>query len=194
MPIDDNPDSLLARWRAGDQQAASELFQRYATRLVALARGRLSEKLSSRVDAEDVVQSAYRSFFAESGAGRFQVERGGDFWQLLVTITLHKLQHHVARHTAQKRAVAREQTFGSEDSLHGIQADVFAKEPSPVEAMALADELQQVMARLEPYQRAMLELRLQGNSLAEIAAESQCSVRTVIRVLGRAKALLEEQP
>ena len=31
---------LIARWRTGDQQAASELFHRYAAQLIALASGR----------------------------------------------------------------------------------------------------------------------------------------------------------
>src|ERR1700679_4129725 len=57
---------LLARWRAGDQQAATEMFHRYANRLILLARSRLSPRLSHRVDPEDVVQSAYRSFFADT--------------------------------------------------------------------------------------------------------------------------------
>ena len=51
---------LLARWREGDQQAATELVQRFTERLLALARGQLSEKLAARVDPEDVVQAATR--------------------------------------------------------------------------------------------------------------------------------------
>ena len=35
--------TLLARWRDGDQQAAAELFQRYAAQLIALAHQRLSD-------------------------------------------------------------------------------------------------------------------------------------------------------
>jgi RNA polymerase sigma-70 factor, ECF subfamily len=57
---------LLARWRSGDQQAAAELFRCYAGRLAALARSHLSRKIGQRLDAEDVVQSVYRSFFADA--------------------------------------------------------------------------------------------------------------------------------
>lgn len=48
--------NLVARWREGDQRAATELFQRYANHLVALAQQRLSVKLASRVDPEDVIR------------------------------------------------------------------------------------------------------------------------------------------
>src|SRR6202022_1988105 len=103
--------NLVARWRAGDQQAAAELFQRYADRLIALARSRLSARLARTVDPEDVVHSAYRSFFADPRAGRYDLERGGDLWRLLVAITLHKLYHQVDRSKAAKRNVDREVSF-----------------------------------------------------------------------------------
>ena len=189
---DDQSSDLLARWRNGDQQAAAELFCRYADRLIALARSRLSAKLAHRIDPEDVVQSAYRSFFAQTRADRYDLQRGGDLWQLLVTITLHKLQHHVRRLHTGKRAVDREQNFGSEDSLLGIQMQALGNEPTPLEAVALADLLQQVLQGIEPRERRMLELRLQGYNLEEIAAETQRSRRTVRRVLDEVKQRLEQ--
>src|SRR5262249_2867338 len=116
----DNPaGDLLARWRDGDQSAAHDLFQRYASRLNGLARSRLSSRLASRVDAEDIVQSVYRSFFARACEGQYELARGGDIWRLLVAITLHKLSDEVRRNTAGKRAVDHEQGFGGEDSLQG---------------------------------------------------------------------------
>ena len=59
----DSSVELTDRWREGDQQAANLLFRRYSERLIALVRCHLSEKLARRLDPEDVVQSAYRSFF-----------------------------------------------------------------------------------------------------------------------------------
>jgi RNA polymerase sigma factor (sigma-70 family) len=185
-------DSLVARWREGDQQAAAELFRRYAERLTGLARSRLSAKLAQRVDAEDVVQSAYRSFFADTREGRYDLERGGDLWRLLVTITLRKLYHQVDRSTTAKRDLRREQSFSSEDSLLGLQAHLRSNEPSPVEALALADQLEQTMRRLEPHQRRILELRLQGYNVEEIAADAGCSVRTVRYGLKEIKQQLEQ--
>ena len=188
----DHSADLVARWRRGDQQAATELFHRYAERLIALARSRLSAKLAQRIDPEDVVQSAYRSFFGDARDGRYHIHAGGELWQLLVTITLHKLQVQVQRNTRQKRSVDRERNFGSEDSLVGLQAQVLSQEPSPVEAVALSDELEQLMRLLEPVERRMLELRLQGADVYEIAADTNRSVATVYRVLERVKQHLEQ--
>src|SRR5271163_4177723 len=94
-PRDERSDDLVARWRAGDQRAATELFHRYASRLILFVRSRLSGRIARRLDPEDVVQSAYRSFFGGTRDGRYVPHRGGDLWQLLVVITLHKLQLQV---------------------------------------------------------------------------------------------------
>jgi RNA polymerase sigma-70 factor (ECF subfamily) len=182
---------LVARWREGDQQAATELFRRYANRLIALARSRLSTKVAQRVDPEDVVQSAYRSFFAGTREGRYDLERGGDLWRLLVEITLHKLYGQVRYHSRSKRAVGREQGLGSDEKFLQMHAHVTTHEPSPVEALSLVDQLQQLMRRLLPQHRRMLELRLQGCNVDEIADATDSGERTVRRVLDRVKVLLE---
>jgi RNA polymerase sigma-70 factor (ECF subfamily) len=185
--------NLVARWRGGDQLAAGELFHRYAAQLIALARTRLSAKLAPRIDPEDVVQSAYRSFFHGTRDGRYDIRRGGDLWQLLVVITLHKLQHQVRRNLAAKRSIHREQSLGGEHSLFGLQPEVLAQTPSPVEALTLAEELEQLMRRLEPLHRRMLELRLQGANVDEIATDTQRCPGTVRRVLERIKQQLQQR-
>jgi RNA polymerase sigma-70 factor (ECF subfamily) len=188
---EDSCANLVARWRAGDEHAAAELVQRYTTRLVALARSRLSGNVAHHVDPEDLVQSAYRSFFSKARRDSIEIEPNGDLWQLLVTITLHKLHNQMKRVTAQKRAAQKEQSFGSEDSLLGLRGLALGGDPSPVEALALVDLLEQVMRSLEPAERRMLEMRLQGYTLAEVAAEVRCSERTVRRTVAEIKERLQ---
>ena len=142
------------------REAAYVLFDRYADQLIALARSHLSAKMSQRIDPEDVVQSVYRSFFDRARKGTFDFESGGDIWRLLVAMTLHKLRDQVDWQTAAKRSVDAEIHFGSEDSLFGIQASAFSRNPSPLLTAVLADELTGIMQSLEPVQRRMLELRL----------------------------------
>jgi RNA polymerase sigma-70 factor (ECF subfamily) len=184
---------LVAQWRDGDERAAGELFRRYAERLVALARSRLSARLARHVDPEDVVQSAYLSFFAGARDGRYVFRHSGDLWRLLVAITVHKVHHQVERHTAGKRDVARECHFGGESSLFALQGRLWDREPSPSEALALTDTLEQVLRGLEPRERRMVELRLQGFSQDEIAADVHRSERTVRRVLDRVKQRLRRE-
>jgi RNA polymerase sigma-70 factor (ECF subfamily) len=186
------PAELVARWQQGDQQAATELFHRHVHGLVALAQTRLSSKLSQRIDPEDVVQSAYRSFFAGTRDGRYDLQRGGDLWQLLVTITLHKLHNQVRHNLARKRAVNQEQWLDRNLDPGEMPTAMMAQEPSPLEAVTLIDEVEQLMRGLNPEQRPILQLRLQGYDLREIANETQFSHRTVCRVLERVRQQLEQ--
>jgi RNA polymerase sigma factor (sigma-70 family) len=187
---DEHSGDLLARWRQGDEQAAAEIFRRYTDRLIALARSRLSAGLTQRIDPEEVVQSVYRSFFADSREGRYHLERGGDLWRLLVTMTLHKLGDQVRRNTSQKRAAQREEDFNGVDAP-AFEDQLLAHEPTPLEAAALADELEQVMRRLDGRERRVLELRLQGYTIDEIAAQVGCGERTVRYLLKEITQQLE---
>src|SRR3954470_15847496 len=82
---------LLERFRAGDDQAAAELFDRYFRRLTALARSRLAPRLARRTDPEDIALSVYRSFFVAARGGHYTLGRGGDLWRLLAAMARHKL-------------------------------------------------------------------------------------------------------
>jgi RNA polymerase sigma-70 factor (ECF subfamily) len=187
---DERSVELMARWRQGDQEAASGLFRRYADRLIALARRRLPARLAQRVDAEDVVQSVYRSFFEAAREGRFELQRGGDLWRLLVAITLHKLHHQIRRCTAGRRSIDRELSLEDCEEREGLPSQALAQGPSPVEALAVAEVVEQIMSQLAPLERRMFELRLQGYDLYEIAALTDRCQRTVRRVLDRVKQQL----
>ncbi len=184
--VDISSTELLTRWRAGEPRAADELFGRYTGRLVAMARRRLSARLARRVNPEDVVQSAYRCFCAAVRDDRVVLRRSGDLWRLLATITLHKLHRQVERHTAARRAVGREQAFGGESSL-GALGGAAARSPDPAEVVAVIEELERVLEGLSPLHRRMVELRLQGHRIEEIATACDRCERLVRRVIDRVK-------
>jgi RNA polymerase sigma factor (sigma-70 family) len=178
---------LLERFREGDDLAAEALFSRYFERLTSLARSRLSVRLASRTDPEDIVMSVYRSFFVGARMGRFTLSRGGDLWRLLASITKHKLLRQARHHGAERRSVDVETQLAPDDDgrFPGRPLD-----PGPEDAVALADELEWVLAQFDPFVRRVLELRLQGAQLAEIARDTARSERTVRRVLGQVRELL----
>src|ERR1043166_1704545 len=103
--MDDVPPipELLKRSRAGDQQAASQPFERYARELTRVAEQHLSRKLAGRLDGEDVVQSVFRTFFRRSAAGEFRIDNSAQLWRLLVQITLRKAQAKGRHHQAEMR-------------------------------------------------------------------------------------------
>jgi RNA polymerase sigma factor (sigma-70 family) len=177
---------LLRRYQAGDELAAEAIFGRYVERLTRLARSRLAAKLAARVDPEDIVQSAYRSFFLAARQGRFELAHSGDLWRLLVEVTLHKLYRQAERHQARRRSVRRE----AATSDGSIWQRVAGAEPTPDEAAVAAEVLEAVLAKLPPRGRQVVELRLQGFEQAEIAAAAHCTDRTVRRWLDMARNLI----
>lgn len=174
---------LLARWQQGSEQAAQVLVDRYMARLSALARSRLSRRLARRVEPDDIVLSAWRSFFVAAGKQTIHGDAEGDLWPLLVTFTLRKLARQAARHTAQRRSLTAEQPMDIERDWQAA----LSRDPLPTEAAATADEIEHLMARLSPADRNILVRRLQGDELTEIAAAEGCSERTVRRSLARVR-------
>jgi RNA polymerase sigma factor (sigma-70 family) len=173
---------VLARFRRGDSRAAEELFARYVERLTRLARARLSPAIAARTDPEDLVMSAFRSFFVGATSGEFTLQRSGDLWRLLATITLRKLYRQARRHGASGRSTAKES--------RAEEFELLSREPSPDEAIVLADELQVILATLSPLGRQVMEMRLREEPLAMIAEATGRSERTVRRVLGEIRSVL----
>src|SRR5262245_13053644 len=71
------PDSFAVfrdRLQSDEQAAARDVFHRYARGLIALARRQFEKRLAHRIDPEDVVQSAFKSFFVRQRDGRVRVE------------------------------------------------------------------------------------------------------------------------
>jgi len=183
---------LMKRWQAGDEQAAAVMFDRYVDRLVGLARTRLSGRMKRRVEPEDVVQSAYRSFFRKAGDGKFTLGKSGDLWKLLAAITVNKVRGQVEFHTAQKRGIYAE-TSADGTSEFRIRPEAIGDDPAPEEAAAMIEELEAVMQGLDATQRRILELSLQSMSEEEISAEVQRSGRTVRRTLLQIRSDLESR-
>src|SRR5262245_19315092 len=132
--MDEPSVELLAKYQQGDEQAADELFRRYVSRLTVLARARIAPKIARRFDAEDVVLSAYRSFFVRAREGQFSLARSGDLWRLLVGIVLKKLYHQAAHHTADRRSIDREEPLPDGGDSAWDAFPTAGRTPTPEEA------------------------------------------------------------
>lgn len=179
MSSTDPAGDLVERWRAGDQDAARLLFDRYAQRLTALAEDHLSRKLAGRLDGEDVVQSVFRTFFRRSAEGEFRIDQSTALWQLLVKITLCKVRSKARFHTAARRNVDAESRREIEYGL----PDMLGAEPGPTEAAELVDEIETLLDGLPDVHGEILALRLAGHTVTDIAKQVGLSRQGVYRVL-----------
>jgi DNA-directed RNA polymerase specialized sigma24 family protein len=164
----------------------AQLFQRYAERLIGLARSRLDGRVCAKVDPEDVLQSVFRSFCRGNAECRWDFNNENDLWHLLVSITIRKCNRRLAHFFAARRDVRRE--VESADAERGV-ADL---EPTPDEAAMLADAAETVMNRLgSPIKRRIFELSLQGYSIGEISDQVGYYTRGVQRVRAEIRSLLQ---
>ena len=182
--------SLLRRLRAGSDDAATQLYRRYAHRLRALARANTSAHLARRVDAEDIVQSVFRIFFDAASQGLYDVPAGEDLWKLLLVIALNKIRAEGVFHQAAKRDVrATAELARIDPKAEPDDGDDFA---TSFLRLVVNDTLE----RMPPLERQALELRMEGYEVAEIADRMGRSKRTVERCLQQArtrlKSLLDE--
>jgi RNA polymerase sigma-70 factor (ECF subfamily) len=193
MSVDSSFAELMSRLRSGDQTAAAEIFHRFAHRLIGLARSRLGPQVRRKTDPEDVLQSVFKSFFRRESESAFVIGDWNSLWAILATITLHKCGHRIEYFRAAKRDYRREDSLpvSTEESTASWQA--LAREPTPAEAAALADTVEAVMRGLDPYQRDIVQLALQGFDTAAISQEVGYTQRTVQRVLERIRHKLEKQ-
>jgi RNA polymerase sigma-70 factor (ECF subfamily) len=169
---------LLARLRSGDHAAAADLFRRYAQRLARLAEQHLSRSLAGRLDGQDVVQSVFRTFFERCARGEFRIDSSAQLWQLLVKITILKARAEARHHLAERRNV-RAEAPGADVWL----AEAVAHEPDAVEAAALVDQVENLLRGLPALYCQVLDMRLQGHAVPDIASELSVSRQTVYRVL-----------
>jgi RNA polymerase sigma-70 factor (ECF subfamily) len=174
--------SLLRRFRSGDQGAATQIYLRYAHRLRALAQVQCGKDLGQRLDADDIVQSVFRSFFRVAKDGFYDVPAGEELWKLLLVMALNKIRAQGAYHRAAKRDVR--QTAGGdhlETATPRHDDEAFA-----VLQLVVAESLQ----HLPEVSRTIVELRIEGYEVAEIAKKTRRSKRTVERNLQDYRAAL----
>lgn len=175
--------TLLRRFRSGEGDAATELYLRYAARLQALARMQTGANLSARFDPEDVVQSVFRTFFRRAADGLYDVPPGEQLWQLLLVLALNKVRSLATFHRAQRRDVRR--TTGQPDLVERLEAD-----QTPAQILELV--VREVIGQLPANQQQIVELRIAGHEVAEIAAVTGRAKRSVERVLQKFRLRLAE--
>jgi RNA polymerase sigma-70 factor (ECF subfamily) len=169
---------VAARLRARDPEAAADVVHRFARRLAALARRRLHAAVRQRLDPEDVVQSAFRTFFRRHAVGQFELDGWDDLWRLLACITARKCA---------RKAVRALRELSDETAL-AARAD---HRPTPDESVSLADTLEHLLSGLSAQEHEILVQRLQGFSSSEVSQRLGCTERKVQRLVERLRERLQ---
>ncbi len=189
---------LVKRWRNGDESAATELHDKYLAKLVEFAKQHLNEKFRKRIDAQDLVQSIYRSVFRVTRERSIEFTDDTGFWKWLATLALNKTYNRVKYLEAGSRNPSREGGRAEDASLRAISAGRYRSMPSSEEVVELADLLETILKALEPTDQQILQFRIEGFTQQEIAERLNVDPRTVRRRLEsireRVREISEAEP
>lgn len=184
----DSDRELLQHFLEGQEGAATVLYERYAKRLHAMARVNESAELRQRVDADDIVQSVFRSFFRRASLGCYQIPAGDDLWKLLFVITLQKVRSAGTYHRAAKRDIRV--------TSHGDWLLESARKQNSLDEWALIEMrmlVGEVVEKLPASHQRMIQLRMEGHEVSEIAIRTERSKRSVERVLHDFRRVLRDK-
>ncbi len=169
--------SLLRRFRAGSEDAATSLYLRYAERLSRLANREVSADLARRVDSDDIVQSVFRTFFRRAASGQYDVVDREDLWKLLLVMALNKIRSSGSFHRAAKRSASK--TISIDGDVSAQQLPKNQQEAFHV----LKLTVEEIVGSLPTEHRDIVWLRIEGLEFDEIVNRTGRAKRTVERIL-----------
>jgi RNA polymerase sigma factor (sigma-70 family) len=185
---------MIVGLRDGNRTVVREFCEHYGKSLERLAEKHLTGGVKRRIGAEDVVQSACRTFLRRAQIGEFELADAEGLWGLLCAITLTKVREQTRFHLRQKRGLDREVHQAEMSGTDGPRLfDRADHEPTPAEAAEFTDQFTQLVSGLDEEERQLVDLKLQQFTNDEIAVQMGCSERTVRRILKRVQSALARQ-
>jgi RNA polymerase sigma-70 factor (ECF subfamily) len=167
---------LLARLRAGDQDAFDSLFRTHYAQLVAVA----ERMLGDRGSAEEVVQDVMLELWRRRTSLAVETSLRAYLFRSARNRSLNLIRH--------ERVALRAEPIAAADAPSVPPADREAAEAEIAAALEVA------MAALPPRCREVFELsRIHGLRYAEIAAALDISIKTVEAQMGKALRIVREK-
>ena len=158
---------FIRRIRAGDEQAARELVERYEPLVRREVRLQIQDRRLYRLfDSIDVCQNVMASFFLRCAAGEYDFERPEQLLQLLSTMARNKLASAV-RHQHRQRRDNRRVAADGGDALNEIATAT----PTPSQIVAGKELLERFHRSLSTDERQLADLRAAGMPWTDIAAQ-----------------------
>jgi RNA polymerase sigma factor (sigma-70 family) len=183
-------ESLMHRAAEGSEEAVWELLERYSKNILRVVRRYLPAEIRSKVDSTDIVQSVWKSLLRKGA----KLEPNGTPQQLIAYLAgMARLKvYETHRHYTTMKAfdLGRErslhQASGPDDTLEERNSgrelqDMRSQEPGAIASSR--ENWHRAMELSGERGRKIVELRLRGLTLTEVAEEMQISVSTVRRVL-----------
>jgi len=176
----DPKERLLARARAGDEAAWEELFRTCYPKLIRAVRRKLDPPLRSLYDSTDFASDVMKSLAAKFD--RLDFPSLDSLYAFLTKAAEQKVIDEYRRRHTLKRDISRERSINAVG-----EGDRSATLPSPdptASQVAQKNEAhERLLARRSETERAVIEMKRQGYSTAEISDCTGWHIRKVQRFL-----------
>ncbi len=173
--------SLIALVRGGNENAASELYGRYARRLFGLVEAKMGDQLRKQTTPEDIVQSVFKSVFRGVKSGHYDAPPGETLWNLMAIVAVHKLSRTAEHHSAKRRDDSRNIPLSSLE-------ETVLSESFPAELLEMS--VRETLGAMRPIDQDIFKLRLKQHTVDEISELTGRSRRTVERSLQNSREML----
>ena len=190
MSTESHSKEWLNQLMEGEEEVVRDFWNQYGDRLEKLAGRQLNPKMQRRVQADDVVQSACRTFFRRAEAGQFKLDESESLWRLMCAIVVNKARMKIRFHLQEKRGVNHEEEQSNEDRPVDIGV---SESPTPDAIAEFNDQFEFIMNALDEEEKQIIQLKLEDLTNEEIAERMDCSERTVRRIFSRIRSRLIDQ-
>jgi RNA polymerase sigma-70 factor (ECF subfamily) len=179
---------LLTMARQGDANAIRQVVERYEHIIRRTAHALLGPQMRPYLDSLDIVQSVHRSLLIGLRHEKFDITSPGNLIALALTMVRRKVSRHWRKIQRLPRALppTGDDSRPDLDQLAGSAADT-------VTDVAFNEQVRKFLNELEPVDRQLVELRLQGHSTADVARKLGVDSRFLRVRLGRLRKRLREQ-
>jgi len=179
-------------------EAQAELWNRYFSRLVGLARKKLGTSPKGEADEEDVAAEALTSFFAAAADNKFaELNDRNNLWPVLAKITANKAISQQRRQLAQKRGsgnVRGDSVLLPTESGKIAWPDALAEcDLDPAFLASMSEECAKLFEQLEDDGlREIARCKLEGYTNAELAGKLEVAERTIERRIALIRTIWNE--
>jgi RNA polymerase sigma-70 factor, ECF subfamily len=180
------------------EEAARIIWERFSPKLKLLVRRHLDNRIFRREDEHDILQSMFASFYCGQSRGMATPASREELWKLLVRITMCKIVNAAHRHMADRRDYRRERPEGQADPDNSrfprwMLDHVDRSQPSPQERVAVVEEVDRLLGKLDDPLRQIVVWRIEGFTNEEISSMIGRTVRSVEYKLNLVRRLLEQE-
>jgi len=170
---------LIEQFQQSSPDAAEELWRRYSPCIMRVVRRHLTRSLRRVSDTQDFVQAVWKTIF-EHADRLAQFDSPDRLGAYLAQVAANKVVSASRAQGAQKRDDRRCESLGEP-----LADSLVSPDPSPSQHVMGRELYAEITGGLGTAHREIVDLRIDGNTCDQIAAQLGIHERTVRRVLDR---------